>query len=238
MKLEFKKIDVNNNMSLFSSEYNKFLKERSNRAKALGLPLPEYKLLNPDDIFTGVKYIDDGEEFRQGYKYIIYALTKPGCNRIYIGLTSISLQVRWSWHLKQKLANKNHQIEKNLWFDRTCNINFIMLTDDINDEKRVIDTFIKNGYNLLNKYIYLEFNDPEAFAKSISDRQREINMRPEIIEYRKKYNSSERLKKARNEYQKTSPTAKSYRQGYYKWYRSAKAEGLTVNEYKKKYNLN
>lgn len=219
--------EVPKKQSTDSLEYTLFYRENRKLALSFGLSTAEYLKQN-NIVFSGEKLKYPGHEFRQGKKYIVYALTKPGTNLLYIGITSHSLEWRYSEHLGGRTIEN---------FDTSWDINFVMLTDDVNDEKHVIYHYLNNpDYLVINKTIYKKTTDPE-FDKKFKEKMAEYRKRPEVIEKCKIYNSQPIRKKQRNDYQKTSPYAKQYRQQYYKLYYKAKAEGLTVNEFKIKYNI-
>ncbi len=206
-----------------STEYKNFYKPYRPIAKSLGMTTAEY-LKENNIVFTGEKLKYPGHEFRKGYKYIVYALTKQGTNLLYIGITSHSLEWRYSQHLREVIIQN---------FDDSWDMNFIKLTDDIDDEKYAIYHYLNDSrYIVINKVVYGKLTDPEFY-----NRIKEYNSRPEIIERTRIYHQQEHIKKYKNNYQKTSPHAKEYRTDYYKYYNKAKLEGITVKQYKLKYNL-
>ena len=231
-KLKFKKMyeftyyEVPKVKTCDSTEYRNFHKTYREISKKFGMTTQEYIKQN-NIVFTGEKLKYPGHEFRQGKKYIVYALTKPGTNLLYIGMTSHSLEWRYSLHLKRNLIED---------FDTSWDMNFIMLSDNIDDEKYIIYHYLNNpNYNVINKVIYESTNDPD-FDEKFKQKMVEYRKQPETIEKSKIYNSQPIRKKQRNDYQKNSDHAKEYRTDYYKYYNKAKLEGLTVKEYKTKYN--
>lgn len=205
-------------------EYSQFYRDNLKLANALNMTTKEYLKQN-NIVFTGEKLKYPGHEFRQGKKYIVYALTKD--NMIYIGKTEISLEYRYSLHLKNPLFKE---------FDISWDINFIMLTDNSQDEYYVIHYYKQHkDFISMNKRTYEKINDPETFDFKTKE-ARKIWYEGHIDEV-KEYNSRPEKKQERNHYQKTSQHAKKYRSGYYKYYKKAKQEGLTVKEYKIKHNI-
>lgn len=254
---ELTKVEVKKISSAYSYEYMKFFRDIKNTIKNENLDLTIAQYIKENNlVFEGQKYLDDGIEFRKGYKYIVYALTKPNCNKIYIGITSISLQYRYSEHLKQaKTFNKiltklnNNEVlsdfengcliaqNKNLWFNKSVDMNLVMLTDNFDDEKTVINYFKNNqDYELLNEYHYETFNEPERAYQKLLEKAKIYRSQEVNIEKARIYNQQPHIKEYKNNYQKTSQHAKQYRSEYYKYYNKAKKLGMTVEEYKKSLN--
>lgn len=254
---ELKKIEVTKNTSSYCYEYTKFFRDIKNIIKRDNLDISIANYIKENNLeYTGQKYLDDGNEFREGYKYIVYALTKPNCNKIYIGITSISLQYRYSEHLKQSKTfrkilikvNNNEPLtefengcfiahNKNMWFDKLVDINLVKLTDDINDEKIIIDFYKKHpDYELLNEYQYDTFNDPEGAYQKLLEKAKIYRSQEVNIEKARIYNQQEHIKEYKKNYQKTSQHAKEYRSEYYKYYNKAKKLGMSVEQYKKSLN--
>ena len=155
--------------------------------------------------------------------YYIYKLTKPTDNGIYIGRTRQELLHRLYQHRAQ---SKKLNLKVYNWFDNSCQIELIEITDNKEREIEIIKQYVENpDYEVMNTYVGQM--DQQEYGR-LYYREHAEYIRDNI---------SPKRREKRNEYQKTSPHAKQYRQQYYKFYFKAKKEGLTVNEYKTKYNI-
>jgi hypothetical protein len=162
----------------------------------------------------------------------IYKIVKPSDPMTtYVGSTK---------DLKTRLIKHNsHTLNCLLgWFDDTCYLEPIEVIEVEGTTEKETRRFFEKmerewmsklpwaGYTILNSNVGK--SKVEGYQKSWYE-----NNADDI----RVYNSQPHKKQARNHYQKTSQHAKKYRQGFYKYYYKAKQEGLTVKEYKIKYQL-
>ena len=159
--------------------------------------------------------------------YSIYKITKPNSNGIYIGRTKQKLKNRLYHHRGASKQTKNKNLKVYQWFDKTCQIELIELTDNKERETEIIKQYVENpNYEVMNMYVGGITDTPEyrkMYYETNIEKIKEFHKQPEMLE-------------KKNHYQKTSQHAKKYRSEYYKWYYKAKKLGMTVEEYKKSLN--
>jgi hypothetical protein len=113
-------------------------------------------------------------------KYKIYKIEKLGCDKIYIGITTESLELRLQKHFAKIKHAPNREISK--WLDNTCNIFEIEDTDD-----KLRETYWIRFYadKLVNTHKHIHKIDPKEYhRKNMSKVNKQIN--PEYNRWRVK----------------------------------------------------